>query len=153
MVSQIRIARPKRRAPRLKPRAQTPRVEAFEPRLLLASSAFLQGIVTVSGTSQPLAGATVLLQSLDSPRRFPTRAQRLTPREFICSRISPAAQYRITETPPSGYVNDSAQPNSPLTPILNQTSSTIDVQLSDPSQLLLSYPSHNKENLTSRTMA
>ena len=60
----------------------------------------------------------------------------------------PSGSYRITETPPSGYVNDASQPNSPLTPIISQTSNSIEVQLSDPSQLQVSYPSHNKETLT-----
>ena len=42
------------------------------------------------------------------------------------------------------------QSESPLTPFISggQTASSIEVQLSDPSQLQVSYPSHNKETLT-----
>ena len=150
MVSQSRIAGSQRLAPRLKRRARTPGVEAFEPRLLLASSAFLQGIVTISGTSQPQAGATILLHSLDSPPSIADQSTTTNAQGAYLFQNLPSGKYQITETPPAGYVNESAptQPNSPLTPITPVSTSTIDVQLSDPSQLLLSYPTNNKETLT-----
>src|SRR5271166_435863 len=97
MVSQFRIAGPQQHAPRLKTRAQTPSVEAFEPRLLLASSAFLQGIVTVSGTSQPQAGATILLHSLDSPPTITYQSTTTNAQgEYLFTGL-PSGKYQLTE--------------------------------------------------------
>ena len=101
MVSQLRIARPKRRSRQLKQRAQTPRLEAFEPRLLLASNAFLQGVVTVSGTSLPQAGATVLLHSLDSPPSIADQSTTTGSDGVYQFQNLPSGKYQLTETPPS----------------------------------------------------
>ena len=128
-------------------RTRSPRLEICERRTLLASSGFLQGVVTFSGTSQGQAGATVTLYNLSAPT-IPIQTTTTGASGIYLFQNLPSGSYRITETPPSGYANDTSQPNSPLTPILNQTSSSIDVQLSDSTQLLVSYPSHNKETLT-----
>ncbi len=134
---------------RLLGRIRKPRIEICEQRTLLASTGFLQGVVTLNGTSQGQAGAIVQLYNLNSPT---------TPIQTITTGASgvylfqnlPSGNYKITETPPAGYVNNGvpSQSESPLTPISGPTSSSIDVQLSDPSQLLVSYPSRNKEILT-----
>jgi uncharacterized cupredoxin-like copper-binding protein len=115
--------------------------------VLLAGTGFLQGIAYLSGTSQGLAGATILLHKLDLPS-IPDQSVTTDATGTYLFQNLPSGKYRLTETPPPGFVNDQSLPDSPLTPILGQTSSSIDVQLSDPSQLLLSYPSHNKEVLT-----
>jgi hypothetical protein len=135
---------------RVRARATAPGIELCEARLLLADNAFLQGIVTDSVTSLPLAGATVMLHKLDSPP-IPDEMVTTAADGLYQFQNLPPGQYRITETPPAGYVNDGTQSDSPLTKILNQTSSSIDVQLSDPTQLQLSYPSHNKEVITTTT--
>jgi SdrD B-like domain len=121
--------------------------ESCEPRVLMAAgTGFLQGVVTISGTSQGLAGATIQLESL--PGGTVVQSTTTDAHGVYLFQGLASGQYRLVETPPTGYLNDQSQPNSPLTPILGQTSSSIDVQLSDPSQLLLSYPSHNKVELT-----
>ena len=149
MVRRIEIARPERPARRHDRRVQRPRVEAFEPRLLLSNDAFLQGIVTISGTSQPLAGATVEIQSLSDPS-FPEQKTTTGPDGVYTFPGLPSGNYQLTEIPPSSFANDTAptQAESPLTPLTPVSNSTVDVQLSDPSKLLVSYPTNNKEDLT-----
>ena len=152
MSNESRITGRMRRALRLKPRTQRPKVEALEPRLLLTTpGGFLQGIVTVSTASglipQPAPGAMVELQSLDVPPTITPQSTTTDANGVYTFQGLPIGTYRITEMPPSDYTNFSSTPNSPLTPILNHTASTIDVQLGDPSQLLVHYPSNNKEDL------
>ncbi len=124
---------------------QVPVLEICENRLLLSLPGLLQGIVYISGTSQVLPNATVSLENLNDDS---TQSMLTGPSGVYCFQNLSPGLYRITETPPAGYVNDSTQPNSPLTKILNQTPSSIDVQLSDLSQLQVSYSSRNKEVLT-----
>ena len=131
-------------------RSRVANLESCEPRVLLSGSAgFLQGVVYLSGTSQGLAGATVQLESLPSGaivQTVTTGANGV----YLFQNL-PSGEYRLTETPPAGYVNDTlpVQADSPLTPLSNTdpASNSVDVQLGDPSQLLLSYASHNKEQL------
>ncbi|MGC8639402.1 MAG: SdrD B-like domain-containing protein [Isosphaeraceae bacterium] len=104
----------------------------------------------MSGTSQGLAGATVLLHKLDSPS-IPDQSVTTGASGVYLFQNLPSGEYQLTETPPAGYVNDTlpVQTASPLTPISNPntSSNSVDVLLGDPSQLLISYPSHNKEEL------
>ncbi len=88
--------------------------------------------------------------SLDSPPSIPDQSTTTDAQGAYLFQNLPSGKYRITETPRSGFVNDSAptQDMSPLTPLTPVSNSTIDVQLSDPSQLQLSYPTNNKETLT-----
>ena len=127
-------------------RRQAPVLEICEDRLLLSLPGLLQGVVYISGTSQVLPDASVSLEDLNDPSLNQTTTTNANG-VYSFQNLSPGP-YRITETPPTGYVNDSSQPNSPLTKILNQTPSSIDVQLSDLSQLQVSYPSRNEEVLT-----
>jgi SdrD B-like domain len=147
MVIQSLNFRSKSREARSRWQTRSPRIEICERRMLLASNGFLQGIVSLSGSSQGLAGASIQLQKLDSPS-IPNQTTTTNASGAYLFQNLPSGKYLITETPPSGYVNDASQPNSPLTPIISQTSSSIEVQLSDPSQLQVSYPSNNKEPLT-----
>jgi len=128
-------------------RTCSPRIEICERRVLLASSGFLQGVVSLNGTSQGLPGAIIQLYELNSPS-IPIQTTTTDANGVYLFQNLPSGSYRITETPPAGYISDTSQPNSPLTPILGQTTSSIDVQLSDPSKLQLSYLTHNKEILT-----
>jgi hypothetical protein len=147
MVIQSLNFRSKTREARSRTRTRSPRIEICERRTLLASNGFLQGIVSLNGSSQGQAGATVQLYNLNSPT-IPIQTTTTDASGAYLFQNLPSGSYRITETPPSGYVNDASQPNSPLTPIISQTTNSIEVQLSDPSQLQVSYPSNNKENLT-----
>ncbi len=135
------------REARLRRRSEAPRLELCEQRILLAATDFLQGVVTVTGSGQDLAGATVVLHKLDTPSIPDQTVTTGTSGAYLFQNL-PAGSYQITETPPAGYVNYASQPNSPLTPILGQTASTINVQIGDASALQLSYPSHIKEQLT-----
>ena len=138
------------RKTRLLRRAQLPNLEICEQRTLLAATGFLQGVVTLTGSSTGLAGASVLLQKLDSPS-IPNQTVTTDSSGVYQFLNLPAGKYSITETPPSGYENDTSQPNSPLTPVLSQTASTIEVQVGDPTQTQLSYVSRNTEDVTVTT--
>ncbi|QEH38894.1 Serine-aspartate repeat-containing protein D precursor [Aquisphaera giovannonii] len=122
-----------------------PRVDACEGRLLMATG-FLQGAVTVGTTGQGLAGATILLHRLDA-----AAADRTTTTDasgnYLFTGLD-AGSYRLTETPPTGYVNASTEANSPLTPVTATTASSIDVRVGGGDGLTVSYPSHNKKVLT-----
>ncbi|MGD0044829.1 MAG: carboxypeptidase-like regulatory domain-containing protein, partial [Isosphaeraceae bacterium] len=67
MVIQSLNFRSKSREARSRWQTRSPRIEICERRMLLASNGFLQGIVSLSGSSQGLAGASIQLQKLDSP--------------------------------------------------------------------------------------
>ena len=151
MVTQRRKIRSHNRGEQSNKRAQSPTLEACEQRTLLASTGFLQGVVTLTGTSTGLANATVMLQSLASPPSISPQTTTTNSSGVYQFLNLPSGKYLITETPPTGFENDASQPNSPLTPILNQTPSSIEVQLSDPTQLQLSYVSRNTENLSITT--
>ena len=142
----MRLHRPNLRTSRHGSKSRSSRAPQFaNPGLLLASgTGFLQGVVTISGTSQGLAGAKVQLEPAQ-----PAVVQTLTTDStgvYLFQGLA-SGEYRIVETPPARYLNDESQPDSPLTPVVAHTSSSIDVQLGDPTQLLLNYPSHNKEEL------
>ncbi|WP_165228360.1 SdrD B-like domain-containing protein [Aquisphaera insulae] len=134
------------RAVRPRRRRHAPRVDACEERLLMATG-FLQGIVTLGTTGQGIAGAVVRLHRLDNPS-VPDQTMITGASGDYIFRGLDAGSYRITETPPAGYVNGSTQVNSPLTPVIASTSSSIDVQLGDPSDLSITYEKHNKKTLT-----
>jgi hypothetical protein len=117
-------------------------LEIFEDRLLLASTGLLQGVVTQSATSQPLPNATILLHKLDTPP-IPDQNATTDANGVWSFTGLPSGQYRITETPPAGFANDTSNANSPLTPILAQTPQSFDVQIGDFSNLTANYVSRN----------
>jgi protocatechuate 3,4-dioxygenase beta subunit len=88
-----------------------------------------------------------LLHKLDSPP-IPDQTVTTDANGVYSFSSLPSGQYRITETPPTGFANDASHANSPLTKILAQTPQSFDVQLSDFSQLQTSYVSRNSELLT-----
>ena len=115
-------------------RSRVVNVESCEPRVLLANTGILQGVVLISGTSQGLAGATVQLESLPNQTILQTMTTGANG-VYQFEGLAPG-NYRIVETPPAGYVNGQTDTNnSPLTPILGSTSKSIDVQLGDFGQL------------------
>ncbi|HEY2154223.1 MAG TPA: SdrD B-like domain-containing protein, partial [Isosphaeraceae bacterium] len=123
-----------------------PLLESIERRQLLAGG-FLQGTVFLdtdaSGKLEPgntpLGGALVQLVdpiSHNVLQSFTTQADG----NYLFTGLAPGT-YQLVETPPSGYANEGIQNNSPLTPVLSSTSSTINVQVVDPSQLTVSFSS------------
>jgi hypothetical protein len=105
-----------------------PFVEACERRELLASNNFLQGVV-LDTSNNPLSGATVTLFSL--PGNTQVGSPVVTGANGVYSFTGLATgQYKIVETPPSGYSNSST---SDLTHLYSTTLGTnsITVTISD----------------------
>jgi regulation of enolase protein 1 (concanavalin A-like superfamily) len=126
-------------------RRLVPRLEGFEPRLLLASNpGFLQGVVFVDGNQnnvldvgEPgLPGATV--QLLDGSGN-PVGSQATgADGSFLFTNLAPG-RYQLVETPPSGYINQGVQTTlSPLDTVLSTTKNSITVQVADPGQWVVS---------------
>ena len=129
-------------------------LEGMEPRLLLSSTPeVLQGIVYNDANAnhavdpgEAQAGATVTLY-LKSGAVYNQVTQQTTLADGIYSFGGLASgQYRVTESPPTGYTNSSTQASSKLDNVTATTGSSIDVTLGDssPNNWLLSYPTNNK---------
>ena len=123
--------------------------EAFEPRILL-STGFLQGTVYVDNSGQnvdnggdfnpsqgntPLPGALVDLYQNNSLITSMTTGSNGA---YLFTGLTPGT-YTLTETPPSGYANDTTHVNSPLDPVSATTSNSITVQVEDLSSLSVTY--------------
>jgi hypothetical protein len=130
-------------------------LEALERREVMAAN-FLQGVSFHDANSDgqfnpgdtPLSGAIVTLQKLNDASFVPQTRTTGANGSYQFLDL-PAGNYRLTETPPTGYLHSASQTNrSQLNRVDASTSNSIDVTVGDPTvpgTWLLSYPSRVKE--------
>ncbi len=139
-----------------------PIIEAIEPRLLLSGVGFLQGTVFIDNSNNnvgtpnnnypnnfnpitpgtPVPNATINLYPGTSSSGTPLATTTSGPDGSYSFTSLAAGTYTLVETPPGGYVNDGTQVGeSPLNPVSAETSSSITVQVVDPSSLTVTFDS------------
>jgi hypothetical protein len=121
-----------------------PSVELLEDRCLLAAG-FVQGLAFVdsngNGLLDPgeshLAGATVSLYSGDGSNLLATTTTNAAG-YFVFNQLAPG-NYRIVETPPTGYANSGSQAISQIDTATVLDKNTIAVSVVDPIQLTVTF--------------
>jgi hypothetical protein len=130
-----------------------PTVEALEDRTLLTAGAFLEGTVFldtnhngVLDAGEPYQqGATVSLYNQAGTTLLATTTTDAKGAYLFSDSNVPgglnAGTYRLVETPPAGFFNQGAQALSQLDPATVLGSNTIQVTITDPSNLFLNFNS------------
>ena len=122
-------------------------VEQCEERTLLSGLGFLQGVVfqdvslngQLGGSNTPLAGAKVtLFNATNTQVGSPVTTG--SDGSYLFTGLTPGT-YKLVETPPSGFANETTQTNSPLNPVQSTTSNSITVNVLDPTQLSVTFNS------------